>query len=241
MLPIYRKLVKPAFCAPVFSFFILTRQRTRIITEAVTITAPPTPAPTPMPKAVPRETFGLIVQYNHIKGAFVCVYMVCMCKCSIWSNPWNMPIKMWLVLTMYGNIIDDTHKDHFVQMLGSAVWQELVSIWIILWSTAGYSCTKNSFSISNKILYIGTYYSILIYHGMKMAKYMLTATSFLNGHLLHYTLFWKLYIVILRWKWDIMTRNCPHHLTWKHWINEWTCMARSRVNSPTPQLWINIT
>ena len=105
---------------------------------------------------------------------------------------------------------------------------------IILWSTACYPwCTKNSFSISNKILYIGTYYSILIYHGMKMAKYMLTATSFLNGHLLHYTLFWKLYIVILTWKWDIMTRcSCPHHLTWKHWNSEWTCMARSRVNRP---------
>ena len=79
------KPVKPAFCALVFSFFILTRQRTKIITEAVNITAPPTPAPTPMPKAVPRETFGLIVQYNHIKGAFVCVYTVCMCMCSIWS------------------------------------------------------------------------------------------------------------------------------------------------------------
>ena len=92
MLPIYRKLVKPAFCAPVFSFFILTRQRTRIITEAVTITAPPTPAPTPMPKAVPRETFGLIVQYNHIKGAFV--YGVYVQVQHLVLNPWNMPIKM---------------------------------------------------------------------------------------------------------------------------------------------------
>ena len=58
MLLIYRNLVKPAFCALVFSFFILMRQSTRIITEAVTITAPPTPAPTPTPTAVPRETFG---------------------------------------------------------------------------------------------------------------------------------------------------------------------------------------
>ena len=59
MLPIYRNLVKPAFCALVFSFFILIRQSTRIIKEVVTITAPPTPAPTPMPTVVPTETFGL--------------------------------------------------------------------------------------------------------------------------------------------------------------------------------------
>ena len=59
MLHIYRNLVKPAFCALVFSFFILMRKSTRIIKEVVTITAPPTPAPTPMPTAVPRETFSL--------------------------------------------------------------------------------------------------------------------------------------------------------------------------------------
>ena len=51
----------------------------------------------------------------------VCIYGVYVNVQHLILNRWNMPIKMRLVLTMPGNIIDDTHKDHFVQMLGSAV------------------------------------------------------------------------------------------------------------------------
>ena len=93
---------------------------------------------------------------------------------------------------MHGNIIDDTHKDHFVQMLVSAVLQELAYglYYGVLHATLDVLKIVFNFFLYHykQDFIIGTYYSILIYYGMEMAKYTLTATSFLNCHLLHYTI-----------------------------------------------------
>ena len=67
-----------------------------MITEAVIITAPPTPAPTPTPTAVPRETFGLMVQYNHIKGSIAaqcfCSVGMSSMRCLLSNKVWNLVI-----------------------------------------------------------------------------------------------------------------------------------------------------